>query len=90
VNDDRHSGIAGLVSAVLALLGLWAAQHPTSRYVVVITQHQGELRQVLTYVLTFGGLVGTWVTHPNTRVRAWFAARWHDVKGFAKWGAVTR
>ena len=88
--NEQHSGIQGLVGTLLALLGLWAARHPGNPYVVLVTEHQGELRQVLTYALGIGGAVLTYVSHPPTWLRAWLAARWHDLKGFAKWGAITR
>lgn len=88
MNDQSHSGVPGLVSLLLALAGLWAGAHPTAPLVGLLTQHQSEAREVLTYLLTVGGMVGSALAHPPSWLRARLARAWATLRSLATWGVA--
>lgn len=86
MGDDGSKGYASLTSAVIAMLGLVAALHPSWTLIQTLHAHVPELQQALPYVLTALGSLGAAVSHPPAWLRARVCRAWATLRSLATWG----
>lgn len=76
MSDEGSKGYGAITSAIVSVVGLLAALHPSWARVVTLAAHTTELSNVVPVALTALGTLGAALSHPP----AWLRAPWDRLK----------